>query len=142
MLKNINPIISPELLKILAEMGHGDELVIGDANFAAQSLGQQCVRCDGHSAVSLMDAILELLPLDTFVDSPVILMQPAPGVIDGDPPVWKKYRKVVDDHQGNVKLSSISVEDFYERTKKAYATVATAEREFYACVILRKGVIA
>lgn len=141
MLKNINPIISPQLLKILAEMGHGDELVIGDANFAAQSLGRQCVRADGHSAVELVDAILDLLPLDTFVDSPVILMQPAPGVLSGDPPVWEKYRKVVDAHQEKIKFSPISVDDFYERTKKAYATVSTAEREFYACAILRKGVI-
>ena len=79
MLKNINPIISPELLKILAEMGHGDELVIGDANFAAQSMGRQCVRCDGHSAVALMDAILELLPLDSFVGTGSNVRLPRPN---------------------------------------------------------------
>ena len=85
MLKGISPLLSPELLKILAEMGHGDELVIGDANFPAQSMGQRCVREDGHGGVELLDAILSLLPLDTFVDAPVNLMQVVPGTMDGEP---------------------------------------------------------
>ena len=99
MLKGISPLLSPELLKILAEMGHGDELVIGDANFPAQSMGQRCVRQDGHGGVELLDAILSLLPLDTFVDAPVTLMQVVPGTVDGDPPVWEKFQATVEKHQ-------------------------------------------
>ena len=69
-------------------MGHGDELVIGDSNFPAQSMGQRCVRCDGHKADELLDAILQLFPLDQFVEAPVTVMAPAPGMLDGDPPIW------------------------------------------------------
>ena len=77
MLKGISPILTPELLKILAEMGHGDELVIGDCNFPAQSMGRRCVRCDGHRGTELLDAILALFPLDQFVEAPVTVMAPA-----------------------------------------------------------------
>ena len=91
MLKGISPLLSPELLKVLAEMGHGDELVIGDANFAAQSLGQRVVRCDGLGGVELLDAVLSLLPLDTFVETPVNLMQVVPGTLAGDPPIWQEF---------------------------------------------------
>ena len=79
MLKGISPILTPELLKILAEMGHGDELVIGDCNFPAQSMGRRCVRCDGHRGTELLDAILALFPLDQFVEAPVTVMAPAPA---------------------------------------------------------------
>ena len=85
MLKGISPILTPELLKILAEMGHGDELVIGDCNFPAQSMGRRCVRCDGHRGTELLDAILALFPLDQFVEAPVTGMAPAPGAMDGNP---------------------------------------------------------
>ena len=82
MLKGISPILTPELLKILAEMGHGDELVIGDCNFPAQSMGRRCVRCDGHRGTELLDAILALFPLDQFVEAPVTVMAPAPGAME------------------------------------------------------------
>ena len=141
MLKGISPLLSPELLKILAEMGHGDELVIGDANFPAQSMGQRCVREDGHGGVELLDAILSLLPLDTFVDAPVTLMQVVPGTIDYEPPVWKEFAATVEKHQPGAKLGHIERFAFYDRAKKAYATVATGERSLYACIILKKGVL-
>lgn len=140
MLKNIPSIISPELLKILHEMGHGDEIVIGDGNFPAASNAQRLVRCDGHGVPELLDAILQLLPLDTYVDSPVMLMQVTPGD-DVDPVIWKEYRKIVDAHQDDVKFEEIERFAFYERAKQAYAIVATGESALYANVILKKGVV-
>jgi len=141
MLKGISPLLSPELLKILAEMGHGDELVIGDANFPAQSMNPRCVRLDGHGGVSLLDAVLTLLPLDTFVDEPVTLMQVVPGTLAGDPPIWKEFSAVVEKHQSGTKIGQIERFQFYDRARKAYACVATGERSLYACVILKKGVL-
>ena len=141
MLKGISPLLTPELLKILAEMGHGDELVIGDANFAAQSLGQRVVREDGHGGVALLDAILSLMPLDTFVDAPVTLMQVVPGTLSGDPPIWKEFEATVAKHQPGVQFGQMERFAFYDRARKAYACVATGERSLYACIILKKGVL-
>lgn len=141
MLKGISPLLSPELLKILAEMGHGDELVIGDANFPAQSMGQRCVREDGHGGVELLDAILSLLPLDTFVEAPVTLMQVVPGTVDGDPPIWKEFQETVEKHQPGAQTGWTERFAFYDRARKAYACVATGERALYACIILKKGVL-
>ena len=140
MLKNIPSIISPELLKILDEMGHGDEIVIGDGNFPAASNAQRLVRCDGHGVPELLDAILTLLPLDTYVESPLMLMQVTPGD-DVDPVIWKEYRKIADRHQENVKFSEIERFAFYERARNAYAIVASGESALYANVILKKGVV-
>ncbi|MBQ8209599.1 MAG: L-fucose mutarotase [Clostridia bacterium] len=140
MLKNIPAIISPELLKILHEMGHGDEIVIGDGNFPAASNAKRLVRCDGHGVPELLDAILQLFPLDTYVESPVMLMQVTPGD-NVDPVIWKEYEKIVDAHQDNVKFSEIERFAFYERAKDAYAIVATGESALYANIILKKGVV-
>lgn len=94
MLKGISPLLQPELLKILAEMGHGDELVIGDGNFPAASMGKRCVRCDGHGVNELLDAILQLFPLDDFVAEPVTLMAVVPGTVpDGEPPSGRNSEK-------------------------------------------------
>ena len=141
MLKGISPLLSPELLKILAEMGHGDELVIGDANFPAQSMNPRCARLDGHGGVALLDAVLNLLPLDTFVEAPVTLMQVVPGTLAGDPPIWEEFQAVVEKHQSGTKIGQIERFQFYDRACKAYACVATGERSLYACVILKKGVL-
>ena len=141
MLKGISPLLSPELLKTLAEMGHGDELVIGDANFAAQSMGKRCIRADGHGVAELFDAILTLFPLDQYVDAPITLMRPDPSVIQGEPPVWKPFREAVETYQPDTKMEQIDRFAFYERAKSAYACVATGERSLYACVILKKGVL-
>ena len=140
MLKNIPSILSPELLKILHEMGHSDEIVIGDGNFPAASNAQRLIRCDGHGVPELLDAILKLLPLDTYVDAPVMLMQVTPGD-NVDPVIWNEYRKIVDAHQDNVKFEEIERFAFYERARKAYAIVATGESALYANVILKKGVV-
>ena len=139
MLKGISPILTPELLKILAEMGHGDELVIGDCNFPAQSMGKRCARQDGQKADELLDAILQLFPLDTFVDAPVTLMRVAPGTLEGEPPIWSHFHDIVEKHQPGTKFETIDRFDFYERAKNAYATVATTERALYACIIIKKG---
>ena len=140
MLKNIPSIISPELLKILHEMGHSDEIVIGDGNFPAASNAKRLIRADGHGVPELLDAILQLLPLDTYVDAPVMLMQVTPGD-DVDPVIWNDYRKIVDKHQDNVKFEEIERFAFYERARDAYAIVATGESALYANVILKKGVV-
>ncbi|MBO5935684.1 MAG: L-fucose mutarotase [Clostridia bacterium] len=140
MLKNIPSIISPELLKILHEMGHSDEIVIGDGNFPAASNAKRLIRADGHGVPEILDAILQLLPLDTYVDAPVMLMQVTPGD-DVDPVIWKDYRKIVDKHQNNVKFEEIERFAFYERARDAYAIVATGESALYANVILKKGVV-
>ena len=140
MLKNIPSIISPELLKILHEMGHSDEIVIGDGNFPAASNAKRLIRADGHGVPEILDAILQLLPLDTYVDAPVMLMQVTPGD-DVDPVIWNDYRKIVDKHQDNVRFEEIERFAFYERARDAYAIVATGESALYANVILKKGIV-
>ena len=139
MLKGIPNIISPELLKILDEMGHGDEVVIGDGNFPAASNAQRLIRCDGHNVPELLDAILKLMPLDTYVESPVMLMQTTKD--DPTPVIWKEYQEIVDKHNGETKMSEIERFAFYDRAKEAYAIIATSEMALYANVILKKGVV-
>ena len=139
MLKTISPIISPELLKILMEMGHGDEIVIGDGNFPAASVAQRLVRLDGHGVNEIVDAILKLMPLDTYVEAPVALMD------NGDPanlpPIWKDYEATVKANEGDKKFELVERFAFYERAKKAYCVVATGETAIYANIILKKGVV-
>ena len=144
MLKNIPPILSPEMLKVLCEMGHGDRLVIADGNFPAASMGKNAIvlRADGHGATDLLDAILLLFPLDTYVDAPVSLMQ----VIPGDPvetPIWDEYKTIVAKHdaRGDRAFCEIERFAFYEEAKEAYAIIATGEKALYANVMLQKGVL-
>ncbi|WP_226037988.1 RbsD/FucU family protein [Aquibacillus saliphilus] len=142
MLKNIPSIISPELLKILHEMGHGDEIVIGDGNFPASNYANRLVRCDGHGVPELLDAILTLFPLDTFVEKPISLMEVVNADQDEKPEIWNTYQKKLKKHQ--ISKEQIEHEErfsFYERSKKAYAIVATSEKALYANIILKKGVI-
>ena len=139
MLKGIPAILSPDLLKILMEMGHGDELIIGDGNFPAASMANRLVRLDGHNVPEVLDAILSLYPLDTYVDAPVALMQVGAG--EGTPPIWAEYEKVVEKHQPGTKFEQVERFAFYERAKKAYAVVATGEGAIYANIALKKGVI-
>lgn len=141
MLKGISPLLSPELLKVIAEMGHGDELVIGDCNFPAASMGQRCVRADGHSAVALLDAILQLFPLDTFVEAPVTLMAVVPGTLAEDPPIWSEFQETADKYEPGTKMEFVERFAFYERARAAYATVQTGEQALYACVIIKKGTL-
>lgn len=138
MLKKIPKILSPELVKIMMEMGHGDEIVIADGNFPSESIGQRCVRADGHGAPEILSAILELMPLDTYAD-PVFIMEKVPG--DETPvPIWDTYREIVAPYT-NTPIGSIERFAFYERAKKAYCVVATGETAIYANLILKKGVV-
>ena len=139
MLKNVPSILSPELLKILMEMGHGDELVIGDGNFPAASCAQRLVRLDGHSVPDVLDAILKLFPLDTYVDAPVALMDN--GDSENRPPIWAEYKKIVENSEGEKKFELVERFAFYGRAKKAYAIVSTGETAIYANVIIKKGVV-
>ena len=144
MLKGIPEILSPELLKVLAEMGHGDKIVISDGNFPSASMGKNgvVIRCDGHGVPELLDAILQLFPLDTFVDKPVTLMKVVPGQ-EVATPIWDTYREIIAkyDSRGQDAIEFVERFDFYDEAKKAYAIIATSERALYACMILQKGVI-
>lgn len=138
MLKKIPKILSPELLKIMMEMGHGDEIVIGDGNFPSESHGQRVVRADGHGAPEIFEAMLELFPLDTYAQ-PVFLMAKVPG--DETPvPIWDTYAKMIEPHTDS-KVEFIERFAFYERAKKAYCVVATGESAIYANIIIKKGVV-
>ena len=140
MLKNIPKILSPDLLKILCEMGHGDELVIADANFPAESCGQRVVRADGHGGAKMLEAVLSMIPLDTYAKENFVLMQ----VVEGDnvrPTIWEEYKKIAAAKDPNVRAGFEERFAFYERAKKAYAIVATGEGAVYANIILKKGVI-
>ena len=131
----------PDLLKILMEMGHGDELVIADSNFPAASHAQRLVRCDGVGASIVIDAILQLFPLDTFVKHPAALM----AVVAGDnysPEIWPVYRKLIQKHEPRFgDFEAVERFAFYERARKAYAIVATGEGARYANVIFKKGLL-
>ena len=141
MLKGISPIISPDLIKVLMEMGHGDELVIADGNFPAASIAQRLVRADGLGCPALLDAILSLFPLDPYVEKPVGLM----AVVPGDPylpVIWDDYRRIIQQHESAfTDFEYIERFTFYERAKTAYAVLATSEMALYANIILKKGVI-
>lgn len=141
MLKNIPKILSPEFVKILMEMGHGDEIVIADGNFPAEAIGKRVVRCDGHGVPELLDAVMQLFPLDTYTDKPVMLME----VVKGDPVVptiWEDYKKIISKYEPeNCRIEMIERFAFYERAKTAYAVVATGEEAIYANIILKKGVV-
>ncbi|NQX63369.1 L-fucose mutarotase [Paenibacillus qinlingensis] len=139
MLKGIPSILSPELLKVLMEMGHGDEIVFADGNFPAASHTNRLLRCDGHGVPELLKAVLSLFPLDTYSETPVSLM----AVVPGDPvetPIWEEYEAIISE-QGKYAIEYVERFAFYERAKKTYAIVATSEKALYANIILKKGVI-
>lgn len=140
MLKGIPKIISPELLKILSEMGHGDEIVIADGNFPSENYGQRVVRADGCGGEEILAAVLSLIPLDTYAESNFAFM----GISEGDkdiPPIWKTYRKIAHEHDKDVREVQMERYAFYERAKNAFAVIATGEEAIYANIILKKGVI-
>ena len=138
MLKGIPKILSPELLKIMMEMGHGDEIVIGDGNFPGASINSRCVRCDGHGAVELLEAMLKLFPLDTY-QKPVYIMEKVKGDTV-ETPIWDEYKRVIKPYT-NEEIEKLERFEFYERAKKAYAVVMTGESALYANVVLKKGVV-
>ena len=141
MLKGISPLLSPELLKALAQMGHGDELVLGDGNFPGYSHGQRSISCAGHGVTALLNAILPLFPLDFMGGSPAILMAVVPGHLKNDPPVWEEYRAAISKFEPEAEMSAIPRQDFYDRARKAYLIVETGETALYGNIILRKGVV-
>ncbi|HOL32053.1 MAG TPA: RbsD/FucU domain-containing protein [Anaerohalosphaeraceae bacterium] len=146
MLKHIPAVLSPDLLKLLMEMGHGDELVIADGNFPAasiarQTVSQQLIRLDGHGVPVVLEAVLRLFPLDRYVPKPAALMEVVPGD-KVETPIWQEYRRIIK-NSGEVfdDFEYIERFAFYERAKKAYAVIATSESALYANIILKKGVV-
>ena len=141
MLKGVPAILSPELLMVMMEMGHGDELVIGDGNFPADSMAQRLLRADGHGVPELLEAIMRFFPLDGFVDRPVALM----AVVPGDPTkptIWEKYRSILKAADESFKdFEFVERFDFYERAKQAYAILASGEVAIYANIIMKKGIV-
>ncbi|WP_124066156.1 RbsD/FucU domain-containing protein [Clostridium sp. E02] len=143
MLKGIPPIISPELLKILCEMGHTDELTIGDGNFPGHTYGKKVIRLDGHGVPEVLEAILQVFPLDTYVKHPITLMQ----VVQGDDvktPIWDQYKDIVkkQDNRGADAFLEMDKWEFYEKTKQhSSVVIMTSETALYANIILRKGVV-
>lgn len=141
MLKGIPSILSPELVKILMEMGHGDELVIADGNFPVCSVAQRVVRADGHNVPEILDAILKFFPLDPYVKNPVALMEVVPGDTVKTP-IWDEYHQIVKKHDPKADdFEHVERFAFYERAKKAYAVLATSEAALYANIIIKKGVV-
>lgn len=143
MLKNIPKILSPQLLKVLCEMGHGDEIVLADGNFPSESVGKNAVvvRADGLPLPELLDAILTLLPLDSYVEKPAALM----AVVPGDPckpDIWDEYKEILEKHGENPQNIEMTERfAFYERARNAYAVVATGEERIYTNILLKKGVV-
>jgi L-fucose mutarotase len=141
MLKGIPPIVGPDLLYVLQAMGHGDQITIVDANYPGDSAGPELVRMDGHSATDVLEAILTLMPLDTFVDDPAIAMQ-----VVGDPskrePIVDEFEAIVKRHEPKMGITTLERFAFYARANAGYAIVQTGERRLYGNLILKKGVIA
>lgn len=144
MLKGIPKILSPQLLKVLCEMGHSDRLVISDGNFPAESMGKNAivVRCDGHGVPELLDAILQVFPLDTYVEHPVNLMEVMPGD-NVETPIWDTYKEIIAkyDDRGEGCVGGIERFQFYEEAKTSYAIITTGESALYANIMLQKGVV-
>ena len=144
MLKGINPIIPPMLLKVLCEMGHGDTIVIADGNFPSESVGKNAVviRMDGHGVPEILEAVLSLIPLDQYVEKPVSLMDRVKGD-NADVSIWQTYDRILKSAEGKGLEAANMLErfEFYDEAKKAYAVIATSERSQYANVILKKGCV-
>jgi L-fucose mutarotase len=140
MLKGLNPLLGPELLKVLRAMGHGDEIAIVDGNYPADTDAKRLVRADGHSATDLLDAILSVMPLDEMV--PECVFRPAAL---GDPkketPVFADFEEIVRKWEPQRQITVLVGADFYNRVKGCYAIVATSEARLYGNIVLKKGVI-
>jgi len=138
MLKSINPLLTGELLAILADMGHGDEIVISDGNFPAVTAAQRLVQMPGIDACAVTEAILSLMPLDNFVDFPAAVMD-APG---DRPAIYAEFETIIESAEGRrIPLEAINRFAFYDRSKVAFAVVSTGERRLYGNIILKKGVV-
>ena len=140
MLTGISPLVGPDLLAALCRMGHGDELVLADAHFPADSVGGRVLRADGLRIADLLDAILPLLAIDSYAEDPIVMM----AAVEGDrldPAVHDRYRVAIERHHpGAQETVFISRFDFYDRARRAFAVVATGETDTYGNIILKKGV--
>ena len=140
MLKGIPIAISPDLMHALMNMGHGDEIVIADGNFPSDTNAQRLIRADGLDVCTILKAVMQFFPLDTFAEDHVVIMK----VVDPnapEPTIWSDFRKILNDAEGReVKLTPIERFNFYERSRSAYCIVATSEKARYANIILKKGV--
>jgi L-fucose mutarotase len=151
MLKGIPPILSPELLKVLCEMGHTDEITIADGNFPGHSFGKPVIRLDGHGVPEILDAILQVFPLDKYPDrngemhAPCVLMALEPCDVGKlETPIWDEYKNIVGkyDERGAGAFEEINKWKFYDQTReKSCCVIMTSEKALYANIILRKGVV-
>ena len=139
MLKGIDKLLTGELLKALCDMGHGDELVIADANFPAETVAKRLIRVPGVDGVRVAEAVLSVFPLDTYVDNPACVMD----LTDGDkakgmpePVIWRDYARVTGEELGLIERF-----EFYERAKNAYLVIQTGEERQYGNLLLTKGVV-
>lgn len=141
MLKGIPPIVSPELMEVLMRMGHGDDLVIADGNFPAETMGQRVVRTDGHGVPEILDAVLTFVPVDTFVSDPVKVMQPVDPDVP-EPPIWTQFRDQLARREDRpIPLTLVERFEFYRLAQTAFAVIATGETAIYANIIIKKGVV-
>lgn len=139
MLNGIPALLTPELLKVMMEMGHGDELVLADGNYPLNAHPDRVIRLDGHGVCEILQAVLPLFPLDRMRDDPVLLTQQPSG--QPEPPIWKQYRGIIRKSAGDIALTPITNIDFYARTRKSTVLVTTSETALYANLILVKGVV-
>jgi len=141
MLKNLDPLLTPDLLQVLRAMGHGDEIVLVDANYPAESAGPQVVRVDGIEATRVLDAVLSVMPLDDFVPEACWRMEVV-GAADAEQPIFGEFRAIIAKREGErFKLGSIERFAFYARARECFAVVATGERRLYGNIILKKGIV-
>ncbi len=140
MLKSIPSIISPELLKALAEMGHGDEIVLADAHFPAHRIHKNVIRCDGLKNTDLLEGIMTLFTLDDYSPDNIVMMSPVPGDV-ADKSVADRYLSAIEKHEKNRQITFIDRFAFYDRAKNAYVIIVSGELAKYSNIILKKGVI-
>lgn len=141
MLKGLSSLLTPELLKVLCEMGHGDEIVLADANFPAASLNSRVIRLDAHAGTDVLQAIMSVFPLDTYADGNAILMEVVPGD-SVETSIWEAYEGIMEASEpGCLRMGHIERFAFYDRAARAYAVVATGESVLYANLILKKGIV-
>ena len=146
MLQGISKLLTGDLLKALCDMGHGDELVIADANFPGETVARRLIRCPGVSGTDLLRAIAPLIPLDAYSPAPALVMQltdsdRAKGM--PDPAIWGEYEAILREHYGaDTRVNTIERYAFYERARSAYLVIQTGEERIYGNLLLAKGVIA
>jgi len=147
MLLGVPKILSPEIISMLSEMGHSDTVVIGDANFPGKKFAKEgeCIflRADGISGTELLDAVLSVIPCDTYVEHPVKLMRAMECDGDLEVPIWDEYKKIVAKHdpRGEKAIGFLERFDFYSEAKKAYCIIQSGEEAIYANIMIQKGVI-